>query len=133
MKWSKAARKMIPVIIVSSLAIICIGVAVFRSFEAVPFAAGVLLAMAFNIFKVYLLDRTVQKAIEMTDADAAKNYVRLQSLLRLFLTGAVLLAAHLIPFTDLLGACAGVVTFHIAVFGLRFMKLYEDDEEGVES
>jgi hypothetical protein len=141
MKWSKAARKMVPVILVSSLAIIIAGAVLYRSLDkAVPFMAGVLAMTAFNIYKVYLIERTIRKTLEMTDIQAGQNYIRLQAFLRFFLTGAALLATAFAPllFTGdaqirasvVYGACAGAVTFHIAAFSMRFMKLYDDEEEG---
>jgi len=128
---SLPVRKMIFVIGVSATVFILGGTAFYRSLEALYFAIGVLLTSALNVFKVVLLERTVKKVVDMEQPDAGKNYVRLQYLLRYFLTGLVLLAAGLVsvyvkpPFINIWGAVAGLFTLQIAVIAVRSMKLDE--------
>ncbi|MCL1807876.1 MAG: hypothetical protein FWG31_09270 [Oscillospiraceae bacterium] len=154
-KWSKAARKMVPVIVIASLVFAAAGAAFFAfisktdSVNAIAFASGVVLLGFFNVFKVYLIERAVRKAVTLTSPDEARNYIRLQSLMRLGLTAAALGVAALIFLTldkrfddshkhlaftfgesGVVGACAGVITFQIAAFSLRFMDIQEDEEEG---
>jgi len=123
---------MITVIGISVLVLIAAGVAIYRSLEALYFALGVVLTSALNVLKVFMLERTVKKAVDMEEAVAGKNYVRLQYLLRYFLTGIVLLAAGLVsvyvkpPFINIWGAVAGVFTLQVAVIAVRSMKLDEN-------
>ena len=87
---------MIKMVIVAALIIIVIGAVFYRSLAVIPFALGVFVSSGLNIFKLRMLERTVQKVIHMDDQEAGKNVVRLQYLLRYFLTGIVLVAVGLI-------------------------------------
>jgi len=108
------------------LVIIAGGAVFYRSLEALNFALGVLLSSALNVLKVYLLERTVSKTLDMTDPVMGKNYIRFQYLLRFFLAAAVLVAAALIPFISLWGAIIGIFTLQISVMIVRSMKLSEE-------
>jgi len=131
MNLSLASRKMIMVICIATLVIVAAGAAIYRSLEALYFAFGAILTSGLNVFKVYLLERTVKKAIDMEQPDSGKNYVRFQYLVRYFLTALVLLAVGLVtlyvkpPFINIWGAVAGVFTLQIAVISVRSMKLKE--------
>ena len=131
MNLSLPSKKMIQVIGLSAVVIIVGGAAIYRSLEAVYFAFGVVLTSALNAIKVVLLERTVRKAVDIEEPDAGKNYVRLQYLLRYFLTGAVLLAVGLVtayakpPFINIWGAIAGIFTLQISVIVVRSMKIEE--------
>ena len=83
-------------VVVAALIIIIIGIVFYRSLAALPFALGVLATSGLNMFKVRMLERTVQKVVSMDDQEAGKNVVRLQYLLRYLLTGIVLVAIGLI-------------------------------------
>jgi len=123
---------MVRMVCISALGIMVIGALIYRSVEALYFAVGVALTSSLNIGKIYLLERTVNKTLEMTDPNFGKNYVKLQYLLRYFITGAVLVGAALVtlyvepPFINLWGALAGVFTLQIAVIIVRHSGL--DDE-----
>jgi len=129
MNLSPQSKKMIFVICMAALAIMVFGALIYRSLEAIYFAIGVMLTSALNILKVLLLERTVKKAVDMEDPDVGKNYVRLQYLLRYFLTGLVLLAVGLVstyvepPFINIWGAVTGIFTLQISVIIVRSMKL----------
>ena len=135
MNLSLPSKKMVVVIGISALVIIAGGAAIYRSVEAIYFALGVILTSALNVFKVFLLERTVKKVVDIEEPETGKNYVRLQYLLRYFLTGAVLLAVGLVtayvhpPFINIWGAIAGIFTLQIAVIVVRSMKLEEDNTE----
>ena len=72
------------------------GAIYYRSLAAIPFALGVIATSGLNILKLRMLEKTVQKVVNMDDQEAGKNVVRLQYLLRYFLTGVVLVAIGLI-------------------------------------
>jgi len=134
---SPATKKIIMIIGISALAIMAGGAVLYilldtlPSEEALPFALGVLLTSALNVFKINMLERTVRKTVDMEDATTGKHYVRLQYLLRYFLTAAVLLIAALTPFVNIWGAILGIFTLQIAIISVRFTKI--SDEENVEN
>jgi len=82
------------------------------------FMLGVLLTTGLNIVKAIWLERVVERAVTIESQDAAANLIRVQYFLRFLLTGAVLVAAALIPVVDLWGAVAGIFTFHAAKYYL---------------
>jgi len=123
---------MIQMVCASAAVMILVGAAIYRSIDALYFAIGVILMSSLNVFKIWLLEKSVRKTLDMDDPDAGKNYVKLQYLARYFLTAAVLFGAGLItmyvepPFINVWGALAGVFTLQIAVIISRHMKI--DDE-----
>jgi hypothetical protein len=138
-KLSLAARKMIASIIVVSLVFIAVGVALelfsvgvpfgleVQYIKAVPFCLGVILMAGLNVAKVFLIERAVNRTVEIGSVRSGKTYIRLQYFLRFFLTGVVLIVAALTPVIDIWGAVAGVLTFSIAALSLKFMKIEEPD------
>ena len=93
---TKASKLMTRMVMVAALIIIIAGVIYYRSLAALPFAFGVIITSGLNIMKVRMLAKTVQKVVNMEDQEAGKNLVRIQYLLRYFLTGVVLVAIGLI-------------------------------------
>jgi len=103
--------------------------------DTIPFAAGVAFAMGLNIAKVLLIKRAVNNALTR-DEFAAKMYLKAQYLLRLVLTGAVLLAAGLLHinafsslenpqsvnpvYVNLMGTFFGIFTFPVSTYLMRF-------------
>jgi len=122
---------MIQVVLITALAMMAGGAIFYRSFEAFPFALGVLLTSVLNAGKILMLERTVKKAIDMEDPKTGKNYVRIQFLLRYLLTAAILVAAGLTPFISVWGALFGIFTLQISVIIVRVMKI-DDNADGIE-
>jgi len=131
MAISVTVRKMIMVMLVAGM-VMAIGGAVLSVFYPVinpfTFSAGVLLTTVLNIVKVVWLERAVEKAVGMEDQTAAGNFIRLQYLLRMLLTGLTLFAAVVIPFVELWGAVVGLFTFHAAKYSLGFI-IKEDNTD----
>ncbi|NLK39802.1 MAG: hypothetical protein GX303_06130 [Clostridiales bacterium] len=119
MKMYEITKKMIVAIGVLSLLIIGGGVIYYRSVDCLPFIVGTLLGSGVSVLKVKLLADGVDKSLKM-EAKAAANYIRLQHFLRLLLVGVVLLLAALVPWISLWGAAAGVFTFQISLYFLKF-------------
>jgi hypothetical protein len=119
MKQSDLGKKMIRTICVLSLLFMAASAAYYRSPACLPFVLGTLLGALASSVKVAALDRAVDRALEM-ESKSAGRYVRVQHLLRLFLTGAVLVAAALVPAISLWGAVAGIFAFQIAVYIVNF-------------
>jgi uncharacterized protein (DUF58 family) len=125
-RLSPAARGMCKYILLSAAMIIAAGAALYTYWgdyiKILWFALGVSLTSALNLLKVFWLEQTVNKSLSM-ESPAGENYVRMQFLLRNFLTLAVLVAAALShPYINLVGAVLGIFTFKIATFSLRNVK-----------
>jgi len=138
MKISKMSGKMIQMVGISALVFMLGGAVFYRSLAAFPFALGVLIPAALNMLKIYMLDRTVNKVVDMDDPNTGKNYVRMQYLFRYLLTGLVLLAIGLIhtntdpPLISIWGAVAGVFTMQISVIICRSKK-YDEEDVSIDS
>jgi hypothetical protein len=136
---SKPSQKIIQWIIIAGAVMSLLGVIVYRSWEAAPFALSVAIMSLVNVFKIRMLDRAVNRITEMDDPDIGKNYVKFQYLVRYFGTVIILLAIGLlymytpIPTSTVFGAIAGLFTMQIAVIIIRFMKFEEDSPPGTFS
>ena len=121
---SVLTKKMIICICLAALAFIAAGAVYYRSYETLPFALGVALTSALNALKVVMLERAVAKAVDMSDLEAGKNYMRGQYFLRFLFTGLVLAAAAIAPdnIVNIWGAAAGIFTFQIAAIMTKFVK-----------
>ena len=119
MKLSDLTKRMI--VSISIIALICIfGSAIYyRSMDFLPFMYGVFIGSLVSIVKVFLLEHAVDKAITMEQKHAG-NYVGIQHMLRLLLSGAVLVLGALVPQVSLWGVAAGVLTFQLATYSLKF-------------
>ncbi|MCL2202133.1 MAG: hypothetical protein FWB75_09225 [Oscillospiraceae bacterium] len=128
MKLSIIGKKMIFFVAVTALVFIAGGIIFFRSIEALYFAFGVVLTSGLNAIKVFLLERTVNRTLDMDDPNTGGNYVKLQYLLRYFLTAVVLALVALVqifadpPFINVIGAILGIFTLQISVIIVRHMK-----------
>ncbi|MCL2767712.1 MAG: hypothetical protein FWE49_03175 [Synergistaceae bacterium] len=125
-----AEKKMIKVIVISSLIIIAAGAVYYRSLSVLPFAVGVFLMAALNVFKIIMLGRTIERAISMEEKKAG-SFIRFQHLLRFLLTGLVLVIAAKTPFISLWGAAAGIFTLQIAAYYVSFFE--RDEKTGISS
>jgi len=120
MKLSIAAKRLAAATAIAALPVMVIGAIIYRSPEALLFIAGAAMTTALNVLKVIMLERAVNKAVEKETGAAAGNYIRIQYLLRFFLTGAVLVGCALLNHTMLWGAAAGIFTLQIAALTSRF-------------
>lgn len=121
MQPADLSKKMTRTICVLAFVLAAASALYYRSPACLPFVLGVLLGSAVSVAKVLLLERVVDRAVAM-EKKAAPGYVRLQYLLRFSLTGAVLVLAALVPAVSLWGAAAGVVSYQIAAYAIRFTK-----------
>ena len=116
------AGRVIQVIVALSVLIAVGGAVYFRTAEgALPFAAGVAMAMAVNITKVLLLKKANTSSLTK-DPHSAKVHLQYTYFLRLVLTAAVLVAAALLPdnIVNLFGAVFGIFTLHISFYSMRY-------------
>jgi hypothetical protein len=119
MKLTDLAKRM--VFSIGIIAFICIlgSIIYYRSLGFLPFMFGVFLGSALSIIKVFLLERAVDAALIM-EQKRAGNYVSLQHLLRLLLSGVVLVLGALVPQISLWGVAAGILAFQLAIYNLKF-------------
>ena len=119
MKLSALAKRMIFTILIIGLLFILGSVVYYRSLAFLPFMFGVFLGSALSIAKVFLLERTVDKALAMEEKAAGKH-VSLHHLLRLLLSGGALFLGVIIPQISLGGVVCGVFAFQLATYNLKF-------------
>lgn len=119
MQLADLSKKMIVTICILAPIFMVASVLYYRSLSCLPFVLGVLLGSLASVAKVLLLERAVDRAVNM-EKKAAAGYITLQHMLRLFLTGAVLVLAALVPAINLWGAAAGVLTYQVAVYLIKF-------------
>jgi len=117
-RLSDIAKRMMAVMGVMLLLLVAGSAVYYRSLDFLPFALGALLGVLLNIVKVILLDRTVSKVLDNEKMNAG-NYVRFQHFFRFFLTGLVFLLAAFVPFINIFGTAAGVLTLQAALFFAR--------------
>lgn len=79
------------------------------------FSLGMIFGTLFTILKILLLEKTVNKAVDMP-REQAQNYTRLHYTLRYFLTGAVIVAAVINPWTSIAGVVLALAAFRPAVY-----------------
>ena len=119
MRLSDLAKRMIFTILIIALTCILGSVIYYRSLDFLPFMFGVLIGSALSIAKVFLVERTVDKVLAM-EKKVAGNYVSIQHIMRLLLSGVVLFLGATVPQISLWGVVAGILAFQLAVFNVRF-------------
>jgi len=125
---SKMAKKMIAVICGSVAVFIAIAAGVYGVMGLagfLPFALGLLLGGGLNVLKVALLDRSIAKA-ETAGEHAVVRQFQIQYLIRFFLTALAFLIAVFVPFIDLWGVGAAILTMPIAAYS---MKIFAKNDE----
>jgi len=129
---------MVVVIGVSGIAIALVGAVLYSIFSTtaagISFFCGAVMTSALNMLKVVMIQRTVDKVVDIDDVGAGKNFSRFQYLLRLLTSGGVLLIAALlatlVPFVDislLWGAIIGIFTLQVAAVLAKFVGAKEDE------
>lgn len=115
MKISELAKRMTVTIVGIAILFVIVSALYYRSLASLPFLLGTVLGTAVSIWKVFVLERTVDRALAM-DEKKAGNFVGLQQMLRLFVTGAVLFLGAVVPQISLWGVAAGMIAFQVALY-----------------
>ena len=115
MKVSPLAKRMIITIVGISALFVVASFVYYRSLAFLPFLLGALLGTVVSSWKVFVLERAVDRALGM-DKKKAGNYVSLQQLFRLFVTGVVLFTGAVVPQVSLWGVAAGIIAFQLALY-----------------
>ena len=120
MTLSKIAKRMIFVIVLSIPVIILAGFALSFLYKAafLPIAIGAFFGAAISVMNVAMIDRAVNKVINMAP-EAAGKYVRIQHFLRITLTGGLFLVAAIVPIVNTYSAAAGVLSFQAATMSMK--------------
>ena len=124
---SDISRKLLFVLVALLLLLILISIAYYRSLSFLPFAAGAFLGFLANALKVIMLDQTVRISVSM-EANKAGNYVRIQYFLRMLLTGLVLVLSAFLPFINIAGAVAGILTLHVALLLMKYTNGFHESK-----
>lgn len=87
-----------------------------------PFWLGMVAGTACSIVKIYMMESTIDKALQM-DKKQASLYTNLQYMLRYALTAGVLIVIAMTQGgVGILGAGLGLMTMKIAVFIYQFQE-----------
>ena len=79
------------------------------------FTVGMLFGSVFTVLKIMLLEKAVQKAVNMSPQDSS-NYMRLNYMNRYFLTAIVVVIAIFVNHIGLIGTLLGLFTMTPATF-----------------
>lgn len=88
--------------------------------ERLIWTKGVLFGTIFTVLKLALIQKTVNKAIEMSKSDAEKHTMG-QYTIRYILTGVVLVVAIFEPSISFAGVVIGLFTMKIAIYVLLML------------
>jgi len=117
-------KLMIKMVWIAGLIIIALGliyyIIIARTLVIIPFALGVAITTSLNVFKLRMLEKTVQKVVQMDDQNAGKNVVRIQQLVRFLLTGAVLFFVGLIDNLTTVSSFLNPNRLHIPIWATLF-------------
>ncbi len=119
MRLSDLAKRMIIIILIITLICILGSIIYYRSFGFIPFLFGVMLGSVISIARVFLLDRAVDRALTMEKKRAAQ-YLSLQNILRILLSGFALVIGAIIPQINLWGVVAGILAYSLAAYSTKF-------------
>ncbi|WP_250278064.1 ATP synthase subunit I [[Clostridium] colinum] len=116
MKISNTSKQ----IIITTIALFCItfGISTFIVSDIKSFLIGLIFGTIFSILKLILLEKTLNKAMEMTEQKAI-NYTRIHYTLRYFLTFVVLLIAVYKDF-NIVGVIIGILLTVPSVYIVNF-------------
>lgn len=79
------------------------------------YALSVIFGTIISIFRINLIENTMSRSVEMGQ-EGAKNYARLQYLLRYFITGVALFVAAIAPYLDLIMTFVCIITLQPASY-----------------
>lgn len=113
-------------------AVLILGGAIFhRSLEAVWFGFGVVLSCTLNSVKVFMIERTVRRALDMAgQGTAAGGFAAGQYFIRFLLTAGVLVLAATNDFISLWGAALGLFSLQVGIFWLKMSLARGSDKAG---
>ncbi len=122
-KISDTAKKLIITMLILSVCAFAIGLAFISrlNISALSYGLGIVVGYAFSVFKLILMERSLNRSVEM-DKQNAQSYARLQYTMRYFLTLIVLVGAVFIKEISLLGTIIGVAIVQPAAYIVGVME-----------
>ena len=110
---SQTSKSVVKIILM--LGLICFGIGMFFIENILYYAIGITLGTGVSAARFLLLERALNRSVEMAPADA-QNYTRLQYILRM--TGIVIIAfiAAKVRYIDIVGFIAGLLLVQPAVY-----------------
>lgn len=114
-KISEISKKIMLIMTAICLTALGIGAMIIDMNNISHYIWGLLFGLVFSIFKLLLLEKTLNKSVDMT-AGNAENYARLHYMMRYFLTGAVLVISALIDIHTMIGVIIAVFSLRPAIF-----------------
>lgn len=121
MKLSYTCKKII--LVMTAISLTALGIGSIFTNDLLSYTKGILFGTLFAILKVILLERTINKSVDMPSHNA-QNYARLHYTLRYFLTGVVLAIGALEPSISFIGVVIPILTLQPAVYIVNTM--YKD-------
>ncbi|MGN1318388.1 MAG: ATP synthase subunit I [Lachnospirales bacterium] len=106
---------------VIALGIIALGIGLFFTSESLYWVFGIVLGTAISVFKVIMLEKTLNKAVDMSPEDA-KNYTRTRYTYRLVLSILAVVVCIKIPFINVIGVIVGLLLVQPAVYIVNFFS-----------
>lgn len=101
---------------------VCIGTGILGADESILYwILGVALGTAVSLVKLLMIERTVEKAVDM-EPQNAKNYVNSRASFRFVLTIVIVVLAIKIPFFNILGVIVGLILTQPAVYIVNFIN-----------
>lgn len=94
------------------------------------YAQGLLFGTVFSMLKIMLLEKTLNKAVDMRPEDA-QNFTRLHYTARFFLTLVVLAVGALVDNVSFLGVIIGLLTISPAVFIVNTIVKKNTEKGGI--
>ena len=112
------------------LEIIVLGVGMVFTKYPLYYALGVVLGTAVSSMQLILMEKTFNRSVDMSPADA-QNYARLHYMLRMAVVAVIVVIAIKVRFIDILGFVLGILPMAPAVYihGLIF-KEKDNDSDG---
>lgn len=116
---SDTCKKLICVTAVCALILYFLGIATILmgilNESILAFTLGAVFGSVFTFLKIMLLEKSVQKAVNMSPEDS-RNYMRANYMSRYFLTGVVVLVAIFVKNISLIGVILGLFSMTPAAF-----------------
>ena len=119
MDSAKTLKQIITIVV--ALGVIALGIGMFFANSILYWAVGIALGTFVSVLKVVMLEKTLNKAVDMAPEDA-KNYTRSRYTFRMVLTIALVAVAIKIPYINVIGLIVGLLLIQPAVYIVNFIN-----------
>lgn len=107
-------------IITVVMGVICMALGLFFAENIFKWILGIAIGVLICIFRIFSMTKSLSKAVEMEPTDA-KNYARVQYMLRYILTFAFAVVACYLGFASPVGVIVGLILLQPAVYIYNFI------------